>query len=187
MKIIDWFRRLFSQTPVKPLSKTQPEKTPEQEKTFLALCGHTTFKKGLVQAFGETSVCTMPFNAQGAFDWCLECIGKMIIQCAWCAKPIFIGDPVTLYTPAATKIMPPHAQLFEDGKSYVGCGRTTCADTGADYSGTWLPNERGKGYVKRYKSLIEIAMDAGKGVCAPDLTDRATIHLIDDPTDQPSK
>ena len=77
----------------------------------------------------------------------------MAIQCAWCGGAIFIGNPITLYSPGPrlgffssseeteaqrsrerTDYVPPEgAVLFrEDPPVYVGCMRMNCADTGAD-------------------------------------------------------
>ena len=74
----------------------------------------------------------------------------MAIQCAWCGEPIFIGDPITLYTPHRDFQIPAHAVVHsENPLQLVGCLRWGCADTGADRAGFWLPGENGKGCVRR--------------------------------------
>ena len=62
-------------------------------------CGHRTKRTGNITAFGQTIMVSMPKNKQGSVDHCLECIGKMAIRCAWCENPIFISEPITLYSP----------------------------------------------------------------------------------------
>ena len=68
-------------------------------KNIIAKCGHKTKIKGKVSAFGESGVVTIPKNEDGTIDFCLKCIEEMTIRCAWCGKPIFVGQPVTLYSP----------------------------------------------------------------------------------------
>jgi len=126
----------------------------------LAKCGHETDIEGEVTAFEQTAVTKMPVNEDGSVDYCLECIGKMAIRCAWCEEPIFIGDPITLYSPSPRKkdefILPENAVIYdEEIMSVVGCGRTTCADTGADYAGFWIPGTNGKGKVHRRATMLE--------------------------------
>src|SRR6056297_2996220 len=68
--------------------------------TYTAVnCGHTTQKSGVVYIFGRKCFGKIPKNEDGTVDYCLDCLANMSIRCAWCGKPILIGDPVTLYTP----------------------------------------------------------------------------------------
>jgi len=62
-------------------------------------CGHKTKRAGDINVFDHTVTIQMPLNEDKGLDWCLECIGKMAIRCAWCGEPILIGHPVTLYSP----------------------------------------------------------------------------------------
>lgn len=153
-------------------------------------CGHPTKVKGRVSAFDVTGTTRMPLNDDGTTDYCLDCIGKMAIRCGWCGEPIFIGDPVTLYSPRSVEKfnaawegefafptvtdeatglrLPETAVVYQPthGRSYptiVGCGRVTCADTGADYAGTWLPGTDGKGWVERRRTPYEHLLDQEAG------------------------
>jgi hypothetical protein len=124
-------------------------------KKYLARCGHKTKKKDKVTAFGETITTEVPL-VDGKIEYCHKCLEKMAIRCAWCGKPIFIGDPVTLYSLTnGTKEMPKHA-VCHDKKlnQYVGCLRCDCADTGADRAGFWVP----PGVVERIPTPYEILM-----------------------------
>lgn len=127
-------------------------------------CGHPTKQRGTVSAFEHTITTQMPQNEYGSVDYCLECIGKMAIKCAWCGNPIFIGDPVTLYTPQGDFKIPEYAVINnEKPLQLVGCLRWNCADTGADRAGSWLPNNDDKGYVHRiptaYERILSIVRD----------------------------
>ncbi|MBP9856187.1 MAG: hypothetical protein KBC48_02715 [Candidatus Pacebacteria bacterium] len=66
---------------------------------------------------------------------------KQVIKCAWCGEAIVPGDPITLYTPRPDFVIPDHAQSVCDLGGHrvrlVGCPRPSCADSGADYAGTW--------------------------------------------------
>lgn len=146
-----------------------------QNKEYVALkCGHHTRRNGEIIAFGHTITTKMPLNKLNGVDWCLACIQTMAIRCAWCSEPIFIGDPVTLYTPRKHVTIPEHAVIFNnDPVQLVGCLRWDCASTGADRAGFWLPGNDGKGKVHRVPSPIEIAMGTGKGVVVGDLSSPA--------------
>lgn len=127
-------------------------------------CGHKTKKNGKVTAFGEA----ITTNINGdSVEYCHECLGRMAIRCAWCGKPIFIGDPVTLYI-ANSSEMPDYAVFYDDENreahnkpdsvEVVGCLRFSCADTGADKAGYWVPGDNNKGKVHLARSAYEIAL-----------------------------
>lgn len=121
----------------------------------LAKCGHKTKLKDKVSAFGETIITEIKCR-NGKVEYCHKCLEKMTIKCAWCAKPIFIGDPVTLYSSTSLEKMAEHVVIFsEELMQVVGCGRSSCAQTGADYVGIWVPGENGKGIVERIPTMIE--------------------------------
>ena len=133
---------------------------------IVAGCGHKTKFKDKVTAFGETIITSINPRS-GKVDYCHECLGKMAIQCAWCAKAIFVGDSITLYSPKDTTEIkvPDYAVIFDEKLlQLVGCGRSSCASTGADYAGFWIPGENGKGEVNRTPTMIEqslISMSLG--------------------------
>lgn len=119
-------------------------------------CGHRTEQEGRVLAFEHSTITKMQENESGSVDYCLDCIGKMAIQCAWCGKPIFIGDPITLYTPRRDSKTPEHAMIYnKEPLQLVGCLRGNCAESGADRAGFWLPNENDKGHVDRVPTAYE--------------------------------
>jgi len=124
------------------------------KKIVATKCGHETKLKDKVTAFGESTETVIKMDKPEYYHRCLK---KMAIQCAWCKRPIFIGDPVTLYTPTEKDFKKPeHAVIYnENPLQLVGCGRTSCADTGADYAGIWVPEKKDKGKVHRRPTMIE--------------------------------
>jgi len=148
-------------------------------KEYLAKCGHKTKLKGHYDKFGEKTELIINYEHRKDIPLCHDCMENNTIQCAWCDKPIFPGDTITLYSQAneggmktvftshpvsdkSPKEMPKHAVKYEDSENtYIGCGRTDCAESGMDYCGSLGPD----GKVIRYKSAIEVMMDnPGKGV-----------------------
>jgi len=119
-------------------------------------CGHKTWVNGRVTAFGQTIKTVMPLK-NGRPEYCLDCIGGMAIQCAWCTLPIFIGDAVTLYSPREIGYeIPSFAVVYsEEPMRLVGCLRWDCMQTGADRAGFWLPDATGKGHVERVPTIFE--------------------------------
>jgi hypothetical protein len=92
----------------------------------------------------------------GRLPFCTACYARLAVPCAWCCQPIFLGDPVTLYTRVAT-YTPPAEAICYDGQQFVGCLRAGCAMTAADRSGFWLPDPvTGMGRVERVASPLEI-------------------------------
>lgn len=80
----------------------------------------------------------------------------MAIRCAWCGKPIFVGDFITLYSPSEEFEIPDWAVIYhQEPLQLIGCQRTDCADSGSDYCGCWIP----PGKVQRQKSGIEMAIE----------------------------
>lgn len=128
------------------------------------VCGHQTKQKGtMISPDGSKSIMSMPLADNGHPDYCLECIGEMTIQCAWCDNLIAVGDPITLYVPKQGFEVPKHAVRYNgDGHdSLVGCLGWNRAESGADLCGYWMP----PGVVKRVPSPIELCLHGldGKG------------------------
>ncbi|MEI6627472.1 MAG: hypothetical protein WCL61_02660 [bacterium] len=111
----------------------------------------------------------MPLSENGNPNYCLDCIAKMAIRCAWCGEAISIGSPVTLYTPKEDYKIPEYATRYQNNaKSLVGCLRWNCADSGMDRQGFWMP----PGKVKRVPSPLEMALASGdQVVIVSDLSD----------------
>lgn len=140
------------------------------------ICGHHTKRTGKISAFGHTITTKMPINEEGSVDYCLNCIAKMAIRCAWCGNPIFIGRPITLYTPVSDNFkIPEHAVVYEREPSLqlVGCLRWDCAEAGADRAGFWVPGEDGKGRVERVPIVHEMVLS----------TKRSSFVLVNDMDD----
>lgn len=138
-------------------------------KTHIAnICGHTTPIKGRITVFEESYTMKMPLSDNGKPDYCLDCIGKMSIRCAWCGNPISIGDPVTLYLLGESERPAEHAVAYKkDPRCFVGCLGWDCANSGADRQGFWMP----PGEVERCLSPLELAMKPGVSmVIVPDLS-----------------
>ena len=122
-------------------------------------CGHQTHRTGKVSAFGQSIKTKMPINEDGTVDYCLDCLAKMVIRCGWCGEPIFIGNPITLYTPPEDFEIPYYAVIYnEDPLQIVGCLGWDCAQSGADRAGFWVPGEDGKGQVERVRTPFEILL-----------------------------
>lgn len=120
-------------------------------------CGHRTKKTGRIRAHGERIVMSIPLAKNGNPNYCLECIRKMSIRCAWCTHPIHVGDPVTLYLPQDSFEVPTHAVRYHENKDhFVGCLRWGCAHSGIDRQGFWVP----PGKVERVPSPLEVMLSA---------------------------
>jgi hypothetical protein len=126
-----------------------------QGKKYLAECGHETKQTDFVRAFGET-IQTKVLIINGKIEYCHKCLEKMVVKCPWCGRPIFIGDMVTLYSPTKKEYQVPVGTVVfcEDPLTLVGCQRSDCAESGADYAGQWIP----PGVVRRQPSGIEMAL-----------------------------
>lgn len=151
-----------------------------KKRFFAEKCFHQTVKKGRVYAFGKSGIIEMPVNENGAVDYCLDCLGKMTIRCAWCNELIFIGEPITLYTPLDDEFkIPNHAVIYQqDPLQLVGCLRFDCADSGIDRAGFWVPGDHGKGRVDRIASPLELAIHHNAVVLANDLTNPLAQPII---------
>lgn len=129
-----------------------------------AKCGHLTKKVGDIVAFGETITTELAVNKDGRIELCHNCIAKMAIRCAWCAKSIFIGEPITLLSPMHPELfeLPLGGVVYSDNPllQVVGCLRWECAVSGADRAGFWLPDTNGKGHVVRVPTAYEMIMNA---------------------------
>ncbi|NTW14626.1 MAG: hypothetical protein HGA31_06425 [Candidatus Moranbacteria bacterium] len=130
-------------------------------------CGHKTWLKGRVHAHDEFCVTRIPIT-DGHTPYCHACLEKMAIRCAWCGKPIFVGDPITLYSPKKGFEIPDYAIRYsEDPLTLVGCLRWDCAESGMDRSGFWMP----PGQVVRVMNAYEQIMATGTAVVVNDLGD----------------
>ena len=132
-------------------------------------CGHRTQRTGQVSAFGQTITTKMPTNENGSMDYCLDCIGKMAIRCAWCGDPIFIGNPITLYTPHGDFQVPEHAIVYnKEPLQLVGCLGWNCAETGADRAGFWVAGQGRQGARPACADCLRGDPQRHEGGCEPD-------------------
>ncbi len=133
-----------------------------------AKCGHTTRTKVHLKAFGGECFLELPVK-DGKTSYCWDCLEAMTILCAWCGEPIFIGDPITLYSPTDENFeVPDYAVVYNwELRQLVGCLRMNCADSGAGRAGFWVP----PGKVFRVVSPAEMCMQGGAGVFVSDVTD----------------
>lgn len=145
---------------------------------ILAKCGHPAKRSDRVSAFGHSQE-TIIFPESGqAPDFCHRCLEKMAIRCAWCGGTIFIGDPITLYSPSQSDYRPQEnsAKHSDNPLQYVGCLGMDCAQSGSDRSGFWVP----PGRVHRVMSPLEIAMTTGRAIIVGDLGNmRRGISLLE--------
>ena len=79
--ILNWFN------PIKDVPPTIIPKVFKKKYTAVK-CLHQTRKSGGVKLPFEKPYNEykneIPLNNDNEIDWCLECIGKMAIRCAWC-------------------------------------------------------------------------------------------------------
>ncbi|HWH07234.1 MAG TPA: hypothetical protein VNU47_01770 [Candidatus Paceibacterota bacterium] len=148
-------------------------------------CHAVASAEGRVEAFDDHTVTTMPRNEQGGYDFCHACLGKMAIRCGWCERAIFIGDPVTLYMPSHPYVWfsPDVTFMSFDNQTVVGCGRTDCAHTGADYAGFWVPagvkrEGRWIAGVKPMISIYQTVLATNGAVVANDVSDMSEMPLL---------
>ncbi|MEN9647234.1 MAG: hypothetical protein RLY57_38 [Candidatus Parcubacteria bacterium] len=152
-------------------------------------CGHKTKRQGCLTVFGDKhyTYMRMPLAENETPDYCLECIGKMSIRCAWCGEPIHIGDPVIASIPLSpTFELPAGAHSFrgDEGETVVlGCLRWDCADSGIFRNGFWNP----PGVYTPVPSPLDLMMSSGGigMVIVSDLGDQHNIGKVH-PSDQPA-
>ncbi len=128
----------------------------QAKKKYLFGCGHYSQLKKKMEVFGE------PITYEGSKDHletCPECLLAMATRCAWCGRPIFIDDPITLYVPTKPGFqIPEYAVRYgepPEGHSHpalVGCLGWNCAETGMDRAGFWVR----PGKVQRVASPMEV-------------------------------
>ena len=142
-------------------------------------CGHKTKRAGIIHGYQETSILKMPLLADGTVEYCLDCVSKMSIRCAWCGSAIMVGNPITLYSPKADYKIPEYATRYpESPTALVGCLGWDCADTGGDRAGFWMPGENGIGMVHRVPTMFETMMNSAvsSGVIIHDINDIKEAH-----------
>jgi hypothetical protein len=89
-------------------------------------------------------------DAEDGTEYCPRCLELMAIQCAFCGRPIFVGDTVGLYAPHDAFKIPkfgvePYSSMPLE---FVVCQRAGCAEK-ADPVGIWSP----PGRIKKYNSF----------------------------------
>ncbi|MGM0629365.1 MAG: hypothetical protein ACQESA_02980 [Patescibacteria group bacterium] len=110
---------------------------------IIAECGHETFVRDELRVLDEIRDVVLPIiNDKTPF--CHLCLEKMTIGCAWCGRPIFIGDPITLCFPRYISKIPNNAVIYKINSliMLVGCLRIQCANECANKTGFWHPPGR---------------------------------------------
>lgn len=140
---------------------------PFQKKHIANVCGHETHKKGFMCYGKSTIIWELPFAENGHPDYCLKCVEKMSIQCAWCGEPIITGSPITSYRPKKEFRVPDYAVKYDNGdnQDFVGCFRVECVDPSLDLAGYWMP----PGVTKRVTPPYELRMMSGNTFVVDDL------------------
>lgn len=131
-------------------------------KEIVCGCGHTSQLQKEVKVGDKKEILEIVYRRDRIPPLCLDCVQKMAITCPWCGRPIFIGSYITLYTPMNPNFKIPEGTFVysKNPLRLVGCQRSDCAETGADYCGIW----EAPGVVKRFPSAIERVMMTGKPV-----------------------
>ncbi len=137
--------------------------------------GQLTKRHGYIEVKGDRRLFTLPF-VDGQIQYTLDELRGMTATCAWCGKPIFIGDMITLYGTSREG----NLKVKEGATLYallptalwVGCNRDSCTDTVADWQGRWVPDETtfGKGQVERMMSPLELMLQ----------NPGAAVHIVQD-------
>jgi len=124
-------------------------------------CGHKTKARGFMNDDDYTSVITTPLAENGIPDYCINCIGNMSINCAWCGNLITIGDPITLYLPQETYQIPNYAVPYtrsDTKNALIGCLKWRCPKNPNDRAGFWVLGENGQGTVRRTQTSFAVPM-----------------------------
>lgn len=148
-------------------------------------CGHEARSRGMIIAYGQKKTFHLLWHVKSV-KFCLECEARMITRCAWCGRTIFLGSPITMYSPKDRNYQAPkgsRAYAFDEEKqelievdpltthknfSYVGCLGWNCAD-GMDRFGFWVE----PGRPERFMSPLEAIIQTGQPVIVGDLGNMA--------------
>lgn len=126
---------------------------------LLARCGHSTKLFGQITAYETDGGIFAPVDHLGRVTLCLSCVSKMSIRCAWCTRPIVVGDSVSLLAPHEEFVLEDYMVVYQDDPLLlVGCMRPECAGILPEdpLSGKWHAGQNGVGYVGE----IEYGVDA---------------------------
>lgn len=136
-------------------------------KTYTAsICKHKTKQRGVVKFGRDVVTMSMPYGEDNQPEYCLACIAKMTIRCAWCGLPIYVGDPIILGIPMDEFKVPDYAVRYTENESeaLIGCLRWRCGDA-VNMCGRWMP----PGKVERFPSPIEMALNNNATVLISDV------------------
>lgn len=116
--------------------KTIRKKYRENKIIVASVCGHKTRISGEICVFGKMVSVELP--ADGT-RYCLECLGKMSIQCASCGEAIYPGSGVSSICFADGDLVPEYAVSHpsNDG-AYLGCLSGSCSISGGGFTGHWI-------------------------------------------------
>lgn len=117
----------------------------KRERRYIAsMCGHTTKLVETLHAFEEKAVVELPQNNRQLPMFCGSCVSKRSIRCAWCSRPIFVGDPVTLHRAPDDFEVPIESRVFShDPRRLVGCMHPDCIEISDPMSAFWRVGDDG--------------------------------------------
>ena len=99
-------------------------------------CKHSTKLHGLINDGQKNIIWKLSLADNKNPDYCLNCVEKMSILCAWCNQPITFGSLITLYKYDDRTFIPKHAVYHHE--AVVGCLRQNCAHEKEDVRGIWV-------------------------------------------------
>lgn len=116
---------------------------------YTAMCGHKTKDPARLSFAGwKSGLVSLP-RQQEKIYYCSSCLERMTVLCAWCCRPIFVGEAVTAYQPLENFEPPLLAQVYEkDSTRLIGCSRPDCLSSPTDIIGRLVPNDARKLCVK---------------------------------------
>ncbi len=142
-------------------------------------CGHVAKRKTLVVHEGESNVFVLPQS----HEFCPDCWPKQAIKCAWCGEPIYLGDPVTLYSPNNSNfVVPAHAMVYQQKPlQLVGCMGWDCALSGMDRAGFYVaPGKIQRVQTGMEQMLLRIAGGNNEPLVISDISDPRQAVSIDE-------
>lgn len=133
-----------------------------------ARCGHKTRLSGAIYAYERATKVKLEPNENGNIEYCLKCLGDMTIKCAYCKNPIFIGEPVKVYSPKDDNFqIPKEAHIYkEEPLTVVACRRLSCANKKNGHDGFWVPPGKVKSK-SNFKEQSRIGAPKAKGGVIP--------------------
>lgn len=123
-----------------------------------SLSGRSTKLCGYLRAFGQQKFIVLGLEEDGQPRYALDELEGMSIRCAFCTRPIFVEDQVTVFTRSEYGTLHPYdaVQQWISPEEWIGCSREECGNKGK-IEGYWGPSEFhfGKGRLHRFLYLTK--------------------------------